>query len=235
MNARVTGALGLGVLAAAAGFATFRSQANATAKEATPAVVETTSASNDVLPQVANALDLDSPMGKLPPGHPAINGSGDMQSATMPAASDEPDTLKWTVPINWKTVDNPSTMRLATYEVPRASGDVDRADLSVVRAGGTAEANAQRWVGQFDEAGRDTRSIETIRGVKVTIAEVSGTYLGGGAMGGSNASPKIKWALLGAIVEGRGLPYFFKLVGPIASVRAARPAFDAMIATLTAI
>ncbi|MEO8799455.1 MAG: hypothetical protein ABI551_16305, partial [Polyangiaceae bacterium] len=186
MKTRTAGALGLGVLVAAAGFAMFRSQSTATAKEGSSTVAGATPTSNDDLPEAPGGGALDDNMGKLPPGHPAIPGSMNSGSAVMPSASEEPATLRWTVPTTWKVVDNPSTMRLATYEIPRASGDVDRADLSVVRAGGTAEANAQRWVGQFDEAGRDTRSLETIHGIKVTIAEVSGTYLGGGAMGGAN-------------------------------------------------
>jgi hypothetical protein len=136
------------------------------------------------------------------------------------------------VPDAWKTVPNTSSMRIATYRVPRAQGDTDDADVSVTRAGGGTEANIRRWVGQFDEAGQDKRTEKTVRGLKITTVEVSGTFIGGGMMGGASG-PKKGWALLGAIVETPGSPYFFKLTGPAASVRAARPAFDALLTSVT--
>jgi hypothetical protein len=140
--------------------------------------------------------------------------------------------LTWKVPDAWKTVPSASSMRLATYRVPRAQGDTDDAEMSVTRAGGGTDANIRRWVGQFDEAGQDKRTEKTVRGLKITTVEVNGTFLGGGMMGGTSA-PKKGWALLGAIVDAPGSPYFFKLTGPAASVKAARPAFDALLASMT--
>jgi hypothetical protein len=52
-------------------------------------------------------------------------------------------------------------------------------------------------------------------------------------MAGGAATSHPKWALLAAIAETSGTPYFFKLTGPLATVKAARPAFDAMIDSLT--
>ncbi len=167
----------------------------------------------------------------LPPGHPPIGAMNGSQGAAPPA-SDEPAALTWTVPAAWKTASNPSTMRLATYRIPRAEGDTADPELSVVRAGGGVEANIDRWLGQFDEAGKDTRTVKTIHGMPITIVEVHGTFLGGGMMG-SAASPHPGWALLAAIVETPGSPYFFKMTGPAKSVTAAHPAFDALIAGVT--
>jgi hypothetical protein len=123
-------------------------------------------------------------------------------------------------------------MRLATYGVPRAKGDVDDAEVSVMRAGGTTDANIERWLGQFTDAGKDVREVNRVAGLTVTVVTVAGTYVGGGMSPGSIAAPHPGWALLGAIVEGEGTPYFFKLTGPQSSVRAARPAFDALVASL---
>jgi hypothetical protein len=118
-------------------------------------------------------------------------------------------------------------MRIATYRVPGA-GDDQSAEMSVARAGGTIDANIQRWIDQFDQAGQDTRTEKTIRGLNVTIVEVAGTYLGGG-MPGAPSSAHPGWALLAAIVQTPGSPYFFKLIGPAATLRAARSRFNSLI------
>ena len=107
------------------------------------------------------------------------------ESAPAPsiAPNREEDAVSWKVPEKWRTVPNPSTMRIATYRVPAAPG-ADEAEMSVARAGGSVDDNIERWVGQFQEAAKETRSVKKVHGVKVTIVELGGTYLGGGVMGG---------------------------------------------------
>jgi len=168
--------------------------------------------------------------GALPPNHPPI-GASPGSAPALPPSGDEAAAIAWKAPDAWQTAPNPSTMRLATYKIPAAKGDADGAELAISRAGGAKEANIQRWIGQFDEAGKDSRVEKTVRGMKITIVDVGGTYLGGGMMGapGAGSGPKKGWALLGAIVETPGMPYFFKMTGPATTVRAARPAFDKMI------
>jgi hypothetical protein len=124
-------------------------------------------------------------------------------------------------------------MRLATYRIPRAPGDDEDAELSVTRAGGTAEANIQRWIGQFDGAATSSREEKNVQGFKVALVSIKGTFLGGGMMQGAPPSPRTSWALLGAIVETPGSSYFFKLVGPATTLNAARAPFNAMIDGLT--
>jgi hypothetical protein len=172
----------------------------------------------------------------LPPGHPPIGagamppGAGAMPAA--PAAGDGPN-LDWTVPARWQTVPNPNAMRLATYRVPKSGSDAEDAEMSVSRAGGSALANADRWVGQFDEAGQKTakRSERTAGGFKTTVVEVEGTFASGSMMGGP-ATPKSGYALIGAIVETPGSSHFFKLTGPAATVKAARADVDALLSSL---
>jgi hypothetical protein len=112
--------------------------------------------------------------------------------------------------------------------VPAAPGGGGVAELTVSRAGGSTAENLERWVGQFDNAGPDRRSERTVRGLRVSTLEVSGTYEGGMTKAGGEA-PRPEWGLLGAVIETAGPFYFFKMVGPAASVRAARPAFDALV------
>ena len=167
------------------------------------------------------------PNGDLPPDHPPASASG----GGAPAADDDA-SIAWKVPDAWKTVPNPSSMRLATYRVPSAKGSDEPVDVSVTRAGGSTDANVQRWVGQFSEASPEKRTEKKVHGIKVTVVEIAGTFAGGGMMGGANAGPRAGWALLGAVVEAPGTPYFFKMTGPAATVAAARPAFDALVASI---
>ena len=90
-------------------------------------------------------------------------------------------------------------------------------DVTGEPAGGSAAANADRWVGQFDEAGQKTakRSERTSGAFKTTIVEVEGTFAAGSMMGPS--TPKTGYALYGAIVETSGSSHFFKLTGPSAT------------------
>jgi hypothetical protein len=166
----------------------------------------------------------------LPPDHPPIGNDDFAENEDQDEDEDEP-AITWKVPDAWSNMPNPTAMRIATYRVPRAAGDSDDADVSVTRAGGGTEANIERWIGQFEDP-KTKRAERTVRGLTITVVEVSGTYLGGGMMGAAPESKK-GWLLLGAIVEAPGTPYFFKLTGPSSSVRAARPAFDALLASVT--
>ena len=159
----------------------------------------------------------------LPVGHPAVSGAATSDTPTEGA-------LVWTPPPRWQAVPSTSSMRLATYKIPRAPGDTDDAELSVTHVGGSIDANIDRWVGQFDAVGQKTakRTRRTVAGLSVTIVEIQGTYSGGMDPSG----PKAGWALLGAIVETPGMPYFFKMTGPAKTVAAARAELDTMLGTL---
>lgn len=152
--------------------------------------------------------------------------------ARLPSANDAP-AAAWKVPAEWTTSPNTSSMRLATYRVPVAQGDAEETEVTVVRAGGTTDANIERWIGQFDEAGHDERTVKTVGTFKITLVEVSGTYLGGAMMPRPDAPGHKGWSLLGAVVETPTSPYFFKMTGPTASVKAAQGAFIALLDSLT--
>jgi hypothetical protein len=167
----------------------------------------------------------DDPQGEqLPPGHPAIGG------AAAPVGREQEDdaAIVWKVPAKWSEVPNPNAMRLATYHVPAAAGAPDEASVTVARAGGSVEANLQRWSEQFVDAGSGKRTEKTVKGLKVSLIEVSGTFQAGG-MGADGAGLHRGYTLRGAVIETDEGAYFFKLTGPSASVRAARADFDSLI------
>jgi hypothetical protein len=196
------------------------------------------------------APPIDPSTTELPPGHPDISGGqgmavppgmpgapGGQVPSLPPPSSTGPGALVWKAPASWATAPNPSTMRLATYHPPRAAGDREDAEVAITRAGGDTEANIQRWLGQFSEHSPEIRSVTTLRGMKITVVDVSGTFGAGGMMmPGAAPSAHPGWTLLAAIVETGdpgGSPYFVKITGPSATVHAARPGLDSLLQSLT--
>jgi len=105
--------------------------------------------------------------------------------------------------------------------------------------GGTVEANMSRWISQFKQPdGSEAaakRGERSVHGMSVSTVEATGTYNGGmGAPGAPPPAAITEAMLLGAIAKGPQGSVFFKLVGPRASVEAARTAFDQLIESLQA-
>ena len=136
--------------------------------------------------------------------------------------------LRFTVPREWSRVPAASEMRAAQYRIPRASADAEEGK------GGSSEDNLTRWYGQFTEPdGRSPRDVatvtsRTVHGLRVTALDLPGTYVGGP----SGSAPRAAFRLLAAVVEGKSGPWFFKAVGPSATMDAAKPGFTALIDSL---
>ena len=161
---------------------------------------------------------------------------------TRAAAADtlhaEAAGLRFTVPREWSRVPAASEMRAAQYRIPRASGDAEDGELVLFYfgegKGGSSEDNLRRWYGQFTEPdGRSPRDVatvtsRTVHGLRVTALDLPGTYVGGP----SGSAPRAAFRLLAAVVEGKSGPWFFKAVGPSATMAAAKPGFTALLDSL---
>ena len=130
-------------------------------------------------------------------------------------------SLEWVAPARWQLRPHISSMRIATYEIPHAPGDAENPELSITRAGGDLQVNADRWIAQFDAGAKATakKTERTIAGVRALFVEVRGAY-----QGLDMAEPEPGFLLLGAIVDTPRGAHFFKLTGPAKSVEAARSA-----------
>jgi hypothetical protein len=170
----------------------------------------------------------------LPPNHPPIDGK-DTPGALGGPADDGTQAISWKDPAGWLKVANTNSMRLATYRVPAAAGARDEAELTVVRAGGSPEANIERWIGQFENAEGVVRDKRVVHGLTVSTLEVRGSFSAGAMAATGPAESKSGWMLKGAVVETAQGLYFFKLTGPTPSVVAARPGFDAIVNSVTPI
>jgi hypothetical protein len=166
-------------------------------------------------------------------------GSGAV-GAGAPAAAQKVAVpgLSFAVPQAWKAQKAQTNMRLAEYTVPGSGGEASLVLYRFANGGGSAQANVERWVGQFTNAQggppTDTAAVkqEQRDGLTLTTLDVSGNYAGQ-QMPGAPAQPSIQGArLLALVVEGSGPPYFFKLLGPAATVTESIDAWNALSASV---
>jgi hypothetical protein len=120
--------------------------------------------------------------------------------------------------------------------VPAASGDAEGGECAVFHfggdQGGAVQANITRWVGQFENPDKPVQSETEIDGMKVTTVTVNGTYLAPGGPMMQSQGKKENFRLLGAIVEGPEGSVFFKLTGPVKTLKAAQKDFESLAASV---
>lgn len=154
--------------------------------------------------------------------------------AAPPAAPATAAGIQWTVPPRW-TPGAGSSMRVATYAVPGASG-AEKGECAVFffgsGQGGGVDDNVARWAKQFEGAPAPKRTTATVGGMRVTRAEVAGTYLAPGGPAMQSTGKRPGYRLLGAIVEAPQGNVFFKLTGPAATLAAAQAELDALVASI---
>jgi hypothetical protein len=149
--------------------------------------------------------------------------------------------LRFAVPKAWTRVPAASDVRAAQWKIPGAGSDDGELVLFFFGKGkgGGVQDNVDRWLGQFTEPdGRSSRdaavtTIRTVNGLRLTSVDVAGTYRGA-PMGGGSAQPKPEQRMLAAVVEGDDGPWFFKAVGPRATMEQAKAGFDELLASVEA-
>ena len=117
-------------------------------------------------------------------------------------------------PEKWVSSPPSSKMRKAQFTVSGDEGkDAEVAFFHFGRGGaGGVKANVDRWMSQFEEA-KDRIIKKTVIGdIPVTYVQANGTFLSGRAFGPK--TPKPNFALLAAIIEGKGGSIFIKMTGP---------------------
>ena len=177
-----------------------------------------------------------------PAESPATNAPSEAPTAspTTPSVSSSGDTpagaaggITWNAPSPFTSRPPSSRMRAAEYTV---NGD-ESALMTVFffgpGQGGSVQANVDRWVGQMQQPdGRNSQDVaeintRSVRGINVTIVDVSGTY--NASMMGAPSTPQENQRMLGAIAEGPQGPIFFRLVGPSATIASVVDAFDGLV------
>ncbi|MFM9059651.1 MAG: hypothetical protein ACKOSQ_11100 [Planctomycetaceae bacterium] len=145
-------------------------------------------------------------------------------------------------PAGWERVQPKSNMVETEFAIPAAKGAA-AGRMTVMGAGGTIEANIERWYGQFSQpdgaATKDKAATKKLKlaGCDVTVVDIPGTFkdMPGGPFAGGKAVERPEWRMLAAIVEtpGRG-NYFLKFTGPAATVAGESDGFRRMVEGLVA-
>jgi len=133
--------------------------------------------------------------------------------------------LKLNVPETWKSGKPSSRLRLAQFAIPAAKGDTEEGELALFNfgAGGSAKANIDRWIGQFQSDEREVKVKQgEVEAGKYFFVGITGTYMkpiGPPIAGQKKATPGSR--MLGVIlgIEDKGI-YFFKMTGPDKTVAA---------------
>jgi hypothetical protein len=139
--------------------------------------------------------------------------------------------LEFELPATWRREQPSSGMRLAQAVVP---GEAGPGELAVFHfgagQGGSVESNFERWLGQVEltPGSQPARGEFAAGAFQVSWIEAHGTLLPSG-MGSGPTTPQAGFRLLGAVVEGEGGPWFFKVTGPDATLEAERGAFLALL------
>ena len=140
-------------------------------------------------------------------------------------------------PAGWKRVQPKSGIVETEFSIPSA-GDLPPGRMTVMGAGGSVQANIDRWFGQFSQPdGGDTKAKATTKTLKlagsaVTLVDVSGTYkdMPGGPFAGGKTIERPDYRMLAAIVETADAgSHFLKFYGPAATVAKEADGFRKMV------
>jgi hypothetical protein len=172
-----------------------------------------------------------------PEGRPAPSAA---PSPSAPGAATAPPNahgerhLAWSDPPGFTRSAQTSPMRLATYLVPRESGDTEDGELAVFHFSGgqrgDVEANLARWEKQFSDTKESdvVRGARTMNGLGAHVLRVArGTYTA--MTPGQSASPKAGYAMIAAVVETPLGSYVFKLTGPAKTVMSRQDVYFTML------
>lgn len=153
----------------------------------------------------------------------------------LAAHTGQTGTLTFTRPAGWSDRAAASSMRVAEFVVPKATGDAEDGELIVYYFGGTGgsvEANLQRWASQFQTTRDPIRTSSVVNGLKLTSLDVSGTYVAEVRPGSTERHNKPAFRMRATVVETPKGPYFVKLTGPAATIDQAGGAFDQFLQSL---
>ena len=181
------------------------------------------------------------PKSEAPSPHSGAAASSDMKKSgqnddptiVQVAGLTAPKPVTWT----WQTVEG-KQFRDLNYIVPGEGASTAAAELIVsifngAGGGGPIDSNINRWVGQFKagESGAITpiKSEKTIDGMKVTLVEIKGSYVGMTLPNAVPSDAKPAYVQLTAIVDAPGRRVFFKLIGPEATVERERANWNTLV------
>lgn len=174
------------------------------ARTATPTVEDNSSRKNSASPGP------DSP--ELPDrsSQNALANNGSNEGAAVVVL----DAIRLTAPATWTRKASDSSFVAAEYSLPQADGDSADGRLTISTAGGSVEANIDRWKGQFKPQPQSISQEDVdIAGLKATIVDLSGDFNDQrGPFGPGELRPSYR--MIAAVIPVGGQLHFIKATGP---------------------
>jgi hypothetical protein len=150
--------------------------------------------------------------------------------------------MSLTAPEGWNRVKPQNNVIQYEFAVPAAKGDEKDGRVTITGAGGSVDANIERWIGQFSQPdGSDTKkSAKTeqkkVAGQEVHLVDIAGTFKDqpGGPFSGGPAVEHKGYRMLSAIIVSKDAgSYFVKFYGPDKTVSDNRKNFEKLVESLT--
>jgi hypothetical protein len=153
----------------------------------------------------------------LPDGHPPIGAAGGGLAADALASDEGPEVklgeITFTAPEGWQRKAPQSTFIQAEFALPKAEGDDADGRLTVSSAGGSIEANIERWKGQFTKLENSHQEKFEVAGVAATLVHLSGEFNDQrGPFAPAVSRPD--YQMIAAIIPLGEQPFFVKATGP---------------------
>lgn len=166
-------------------------------------------------------------------------GHSSTEAAPTPPHAGASD-IKYTPPPAWKEVPPATQMRKAQFVLPKTEGDPEDGQLVVFYfgqgLGGAVESNIERWKGMFttpdgkpvaDDAMK--RESTLVNSMQTTLVDVTGRYTDQMGRPNQPGPTSQDFRMLAAIVETPEGPWFFKAVGPAATMASHASAFQEFV------
>ena len=143
------------------------------------------------------------------------------------------ERLTFAVPDGWEQKEASSSFVLAEYRLPKADGDDADGRLTVSVAGGTVEANIDRWRDQFGgKPEKVSEQRKEINGLDIAVVDFSGEF--DDQRGPfAPATKRSGYRMLAAIISADRELHFVKAVGPEATIAAHADRFQEFIGSVT--
>lgn len=174
----------------------------------------------DLLPQMLNVTAIDR-VGSVKPqaALPRIKAAG----------------LSFAIQPGWEQEEPANEMRVAQFLLPAATGDADETRLVVFffdHHTGDVQANLDRWMDQFDLDAEPRITEQSVGDIVITSVDLSGRYVAESRPGSGDFQNKPNWRMLASIVQTRQGPYYFRMVGPRATIDRWASSYQAMLASI---
>jgi hypothetical protein len=148
-----------------------------------------------------------------PPDNSSIGGPA-KNDANQAGEVVELGAIQLTAPAAWTRKPPGSSFVAAEFSLPRADGDDADGRLTVSTAGGSLEANIDRWKGQFQPQPKSISQEDIdVAGLKATIVDLSGDF---NDQRGPFAPGELRpgYRMIAAVIPAGGQLQFIKATGP---------------------